>query len=367
MPRMLAKILFGGLAMATLVHAEVTNAHCTQTGPGRYRIEFQFENGSRSTEVIASLQPNGTGGENLGTAVRSPYEVTVAEPRRRYYFFLKPDKGAAVEVAGRRLSLAGAPNFRDLGGYRTGDGRQVQWGQIYRSSELGHLTAGDLETLRGLGIKSVVDFRSAGERLKSPDKELAGAGGSVVRYEFAIGDEDRNAATQKLQEALRGGASPEQLRDKMSSIYEGIALRGSSAFKSALREILDHHVAIVFHCTAGKDRTGLFAAILLKVLGVPDEEIRQDYLLSNEYLMTPAALSQMAENMKAAVPGGLEPNRESIAILAGVDLRYLNVAFAAIDRQYGSFEHYRSEALGLSNQDVEDLRKALLTPKDFSY
>lgn len=71
--------------------------------------------------------------------------------------------------------------------------------------------------------------------------------------------------------------------------------------------------------------------------------------------------------MKAAVPGGLEPNRESIAILSGVDLRYLNVAFAAIDRQYGSFEHYRSEALGLSNQDVEDLRKALLTPKDFSY
>ena len=272
-----------------------------------------------------------------------------------------------MEVAQRRLPLAGAPNFRDLGGYRAGDGRQVQWGQLYRSSELGHLTAGDLETLHGLGIKSVVDFRSAGERQRSPDKALAGETGPVARYEFAIGDDDRNAASQKLQEALRGGASPAELSALMSSVYEGIALRGAPAFKSALREILDHHIPVVFHCTAGKDRTGLFAAFLFKVLGVPDEEIRRDYLLSNEYLASPAALSRMAETMRTAAPGAPAPSQESVAVLAGVDVRYLDAAFAAIDRQYGSFERYRSEALGLSNQDVEDLRKALLTPKDFSY
>jgi protein-tyrosine phosphatase len=361
MPRILAKILFGGLAMATLAHAEISSAHCTQTGPDRYRIDFQLEGRSHRVEVIASLQPNGVGGKTLGEATKSPSEVDVAETGRRYYFFLKPDKGATVEVALRRLPLAGAPNLRDLGGYRTQDGRQVLWGMLYRSSELGHLTAADLEIVHGLGLKAVVDFRNAGERQRSPDKGITGETGTVPAYEFAIGDDDRNAATQKLQEALRGGATPAQLRDLMSSVYEGIALHGAPAFKGALREILTLHGPVVFHCTAGKDRTGLFAAMLLKVLGVSDEEIRQDYLLSNEYLTNPAALSRMAGNMRGAASGAPEASQESIAILAGVDLRYLDAAFAAIDRQYGTFDAYRREALGLTDEDVKALRRALLS------
>jgi len=361
MSRMLARILFGSLTVSTLAHAEVSLAHCTQTGPDRYRIEFQLDKGSRSVQVMASLAANGAGGKTLGTALQSPYEINVGEPGQRYYFFLRPDKGAVVEVAQRRLSLAGVPNFRDLGGYRTGDGRQVQWGLLYRSSELGHLTPGDLETLHGLGIKSVVDFRSAGERQSSPDKELAGEAGPVARYEFAIGDNDGSAATQKLQKALRGGASPAELSALMSSVYEGIALRGAPAFKGAFREILDHQIPVVFHCTAGKDRTGLFGALLFKVLGVPDEEIRRDYLLSNEYLTSPAALSRMVEAMRSAAPGASAPSQASVSVLAGVDVRYLDVALAAIDREYGSFDAYRREALGLTDQDIEALRRALLS------
>ena len=92
MPRMLAKILFGGLAMATLAHAEVSRANCTQTGPDRYRIEFQLEKGSLSVQVIASLDPNGAGGKMLGTAVQSPYEVNVGETGQHYYFFSNPIK-----------------------------------------------------------------------------------------------------------------------------------------------------------------------------------------------------------------------------------------------------------------------------------
>jgi protein-tyrosine phosphatase len=148
----------------------------------------------------------------------------------------------------------------------------------------------------------------------------------------------------------------------MASAYERIALDGAPRYHVALREIAEGKLPFAYHCTAGKDRTGLFSAILLTILGVPRDAIREDYLLSNEYLLTPAALAEISAALHLAAPGAPPPNPESVRILASVDEHYLDAAFTAIDRRYGSFDAYRREALGLSDQDVEAVRRALLNP-----
>jgi protein-tyrosine phosphatase len=362
MTQFLAALLVGGLTMTSLAAAEISNAGCVQTGVDRYRITFQLNHGSRSVEMIASLKPDGSDGKAVGTASHSPYDVTAGSAGERVYFFLKPDKGPVLEVSLRRLPLAGAANFRDLGGYRTKDGRYIRWGQIYRSGELGHLTDADLLYLAPLNIQMICDFRTRQEKLRLPDKMSTNVSGQpgTKRLEAPIGDERGNEAQRLIHEAVAPDAQPEKLRAMMVSAYESMALDGAPRYREALHEIASGRLPFAYHCTAGKDRAGLFSAILLTILGVPRDAIRDDYLLSNEYLLTPPALAQISEAMRATVPGAPPPSPEAVNILAGVDQRYLEAAFSAIDRRYGSFDAYRREALGLSDQDVEAVRRALL-------
>ena len=364
MVRFPAFLLFGGLIMTSLATAEITSAGCVQTGPDRYRLTFHLDSGSRKVEVIASSKPDGSDGVVVGRTSQSPWDVTAGSAGRPVFFLLKPDKGSVREVSLRRLPLAGAANFRDLGGYRTTDGRTVRWGQIYRSGELGHLTEADQRYLASLNIQILCDFRTRQEVLRLPDRMPQDESGPMTVKQLAspIGDEPGNQSQKLMREALAHDAQPEKLRLLMASAYESFALDGSPRFREAMREIADGHLPFVGHCTAGKDRTGLFSAILLTILGVPHDVVRDDYLLSNEYLLTPAALAQMSEALRAAAAGAPPPNPEVVRILAGVDERYLAAAFSAIDRRYGSFDAYRREALGLSGQDVDALRRALLNP-----
>lgn len=363
MARFIMLLLLGGLTMTPLASAEISDADCVQTGANRYRFTFRLDHESSKVKVIVASSPDGSGGTVVGTTSHSPYEVSAGKAGERVYILPKPDKGAQVEVSLRRLPLAGAANFRDLGGYRTADGRHVRWGQIYRSGELGDLTDADLRYLEPLRIRMICDFRTRQEKLRLPDKVLRDLSNQsdVARFESPIGDESGSGTQRLIQEVLAPDAQPEKLHELMTSIYESFALDGAPRYRDALRQIVDGHTPLVYHCSAGKDRAGLFSAILLTILGVPGDAIRRDYLLSNEYLLTPAALAHMSSSLRAAIPGAHAPNPEAVKILAGVDERYLAAAFSAIDRRYGSFDAYRLEALGLSDQDVETLRRALLS------
>jgi protein-tyrosine phosphatase len=283
---------------------------------------------------------------------------------QRAYFLLQPDQGEARWISLRHLPLEGAPNFRDLGGYQTVDSKQLRWGILYRSGELGHLTDADQVYMRSLNLQSLVDFRTSRERTRLPDRWPENVVGSDAdkRLYAPIGDEPGNDTQKLIQEAFLYHAPPERLRALMTLAYEGFALQGASTYGQAFRQIIDGKVPMVYHCTAGKDRAGLFSAILLAILGVPQETIRYDYMLSNEYLLAPEALRQMTQAISSAAPDAPPPSRESVAVMAGVDEAYLTASFAAIDRRYGSFDAYRREALGLSVQDVRKLREILLMP-----
>src|SRR5579863_1358465 len=172
----LALVLFPVSATLTLrvvgwpAATGIENPTCELIAPGVYRIDYQSSSGASPVQVFASSRPDRIDYEKpLVTIQRTPAEVSVPGSSGRIYFHLKPASGTTRVVSIRRLPLEGAKNFRDLGGYRAGDGRYVRWGLVYRSNYLVDLTPKDVAYLNGLGIRLVCDVRSEAERARAPD------------------------------------------------------------------------------------------------------------------------------------------------------------------------------------------------------
>jgi len=178
---------------------------------------------------------------------------------------------------GRTVPLEGQRNFRDLGGYRTADGRhQVRWGMLYRSGSLARLTDKDYAVLAPLGITSVIDFRSTTERASEPTDWRAGEPEILTKAYTSKGEaalmgvmQGPNATQAKVREAMIGfyHQMPEQYADQYSEVFHRLAA---------------HKSPMLFHCTAGKDRTGLASALVLTVLGVPRDKVIEDYVLTEK-------------------------------------------------------------------------------------
>lgn len=169
----------------------------------------------------------------------------------------------------RLLPLIGAYNFRDLGGYPTGDGRQTRWGRLFRSDTLHALDAADVERLHGIGLVSVVDLRTVAELEHSGRGPLSD---EPVRYRhLSVIDQDGGEAA----------AAPAPAGDDLAERYLWYLQTGRQALVEALGMIGDEsNLPLVFHCTAGKDRTGVLAALVLDILGVRHSVIVEDYVLT---------------------------------------------------------------------------------------
>lgn len=253
----------------------------------------------------------------------------------------------------RHLDFSGAKNFRDLGGYRTVDEKVVRWGLLYRSDALHKLTDVDLKHLSALDLNRVIDFRSEYEKGQEPDRLPGDV--NIQRVEIPILD----ASTRAVQESR--GEFVKKLKDidpakYMIETYVGFATQFTPAFQRFFRELASGDGRpILFHCTAGKDRTGYAAAILLRILGVPHKTVMEDYLLTNNYFFAGykwnLVLARLMKGRQFA---------EAIKGFMMADHRYLLAAFAAIDREHGSFENYLRNGLGLSAAEIEYFKASYL-------
>jgi len=231
----------------------------------------------------------------------------------------------------RHLNLAGASNFRDLGGYPAKDGRTVRWRQIFRSNHLGHLTEADIELLRGLGLKSAFDFRGTEERAAA----MCGLT-EIAVHSLPI----EPTVVAALRARLAGGAplASADALDVMRDSYRNYVRYSTPSFRALFAHLLEDRAPLVIHCTAGKDRTGFACALILHALGVPDDLIAEDYLLTNRfYRRDPAASSDLPEEVRQ--------------VLASVEASFLAAAFDAISADYGDLESYLSDGLGLGAQE----------------
>lgn len=246
----------------------------------------------------------------------------------------------------RRTLLEGASNFRDLGGYEGADGRTVKWRQLYRSNSLAALTDADLEHISGLGIRLICDLRREEESVEAPTR-LPSANAPLI-LQLPVGPQRSDS---KLYEYLWSGeASEAELRDVMKHIYREFAIKFAPQYAEFMGRVARaDQLPLLFHCAAGKDRTGFAAAVILEALGVPRETILEDYALTNEYTR---------RNLIDKYPQLKSPELFHVMMAANPD--YLLASFEAVDESYGSFDRYLTDALGVTPKVREDLRALLL-------
>jgi protein-tyrosine phosphatase len=257
----------------------------------------------------------------------------------------------------RQLVLQGGRNFRDLGGYATADGRRTRWRQLYRSGVMHRLTDDDCAHLATLDIRVICDLRTPGERDREPTR-LSADTINVMQWDY-----DHRHISFRSQ--LRGteALTPELVRGCMLNIYRSLPNLLAEQFGGLLQRIATGTVPLVFHCSAGKDRTGIAAALILTILGVPREQISADYILTNTAMDLEAELFTRATGSIGIGDEYSMLSRTSPEIRAPL-LRaypeYLQAAFEQIDADHGSIETYLAERLGVTVDMQARMRSQLL-------
>ena len=334
-----------------------TAATVAQTADG-YDVAWKAPSSAGAVKVYAGTDPAnvGTGNEVGAGKSTGSVHVTGLEAAPRWYFELVPAKGGSLVTADHSLHLESVPNFRDIGGYRTSDGKWVKVDELYRSDGLDALSDADAATLQALGIKLVCDLRTDTERASKPDKEIPGSTNEAINI---IGEDPLVAqltaaitgGDKAAQEDLLGNGKAEKLLvDGGRNLVSGsIPLEQYKVFFSRIED--PDNLPTVMHCSAGKDRTGWASAAILTALGVPKSTVMQDYLVSNDFLK--------AKNDKTLSQTAALIDRSLIEPVLTVRKEYLDASFSEVKAKYKTFDKYLA-AVGVTKAAKQQLRKDLL-------
>lgn len=256
----------------------------------------------------------------------------------------------------QNIKIASVLNLRDLGGWPTQNGSGVRYGLLYRSAQLDKLDGPDADVFGGLGIRSIYDMRTEPERSAKPDRVPPGA-------EYIVIDVLRDAPSAAPAQLIKVLADPKAAADMLGGgkavtlFKEGYrqfvtSPSALSAYRHFFLDLLSEaHRPALFHCTTGKDRTGWAAAALLTLLGVSDEMVMHEFLLTNEQLVP--ALQPVLDRFQSQ---GGDP--ELLLPIIGVQEEYLEAAFDEMCKHFGTIEGYFAEGLGIDAENQLALRTA---------
>ncbi len=256
------------------------------------------------------------------------------------------------------LEIKGGRNFRELGGYKTKDGRTIKKHKLLRTANLASLNEDDLQFLHDYGVKYIVDFRSQAEVDHEPDRVPEGA-----TYDFdPVFSEDLTDSSKGIDEILSEKEEDPKAGYKHMFIAYDDMIKSETAQK-AYRKFFDLLLAndvdgrsVIFHCTAGKDRTGFAALLALSALGVPLESIKEDYLFTN------AATTDFVHDFlqKAKEDGANETNLSILHDLQTVYPEYFDHVIDTLNKNYGGVENYLNDMMNLTDDEISKLRKIYL-------
>ena len=263
-----------------------------------------------------------------------------------------------TNLSNKSINITSGRNFRELGGYETLSGKKIKFHKVLRSGHLADLSEADRHYLTNYGVRYDIDFRSKEETKKQPDRIPEN-----VQYDFNPVFSDDLTNSSKSIDALETEAEkdPQFGFDHMLLAYEDMIHSATArhAYQNFFKFLLSNtqeNQSVLFHCTAGKDRTGFGAFLLLSSLGVPLEVIKRDYLLTN--ITTKSFVENLLIEEKRK--GSSDNLLQSIKDIQTVHPEYLDHAISVINKDYGSINEYLHNVIQLSNQDIIDLRNIYL-------
>lgn len=255
----------------------------------------------------------------------------------------------------RVLPFRGVSNFRDHGGYTAADGRQVEWGKLYRSGYLAKMTSSDQNRFSSLGIDTLIDFRSMVEKQKDPNRLPEDHEIRIVSIPMLDGGNSQlvTEVPERVQNNDFDDFDPHEI---MLETYRQVPLDFIDQYKQFFRTVMETEgKAVLWHCTAGKDRTGYASAVMLRLLGVNLETVIQDYLLSQKHvdrLRWSLFVLRLMRGKEVV---------ENIKPLMTVNESWIRAAFQTINTEWGDFETYIKEGLDLTTEEITLLRSWYLT------
>lgn len=257
----------------------------------------------------------------------------------------------------RLLQIQSGHNFRELGGYQTETGQHIKFHKIIRSGKLADLTPQDLDYLVDYGVISSIDFRSPKEAKAEPDR-LAKGMTYIFDPVFRVDETESTRSEEAQNQEMSQG--PDLGRQRMISAYHNLITdtHPQKAYQQFFERLLTNtqdNQSVLFHCTAGKDRTGIGAYLFLRALGVDSATAKQDYLLTNE--VTQTAIQGNIEDLHTTDQTLID----NVTALMSVDEAYLGQAITDIKLMTGTVDNYLHEILNLNTSDLNDLKKIYLT------
>ncbi|MDM8518781.1 tyrosine-protein phosphatase [Anaerolineales bacterium HSG6] len=339
----------------------ILKATVTRYSDGQLHLQWQTKPEGRVVSIYQHTSPAPfETNQAPDWSVSTSNELLILDPNpgKRVYFRLLTDDGAARTVAERVVPLAEEENFRDLGGYRTVDGRTVKWGQLYRSGDWSYLTDEDLSLIQQLGVRSVIDFRSAFEVEKNPPSRIPA---SVESLALPI---EVAAVNAQIKNIVIGKEDIQLDPNLLVHINQLFIKEWRHQYSAMLTHLFDtSHRPSVIHCTAGKDRTGLGAAIIFWLLGVPTEVVMADYLSTNRY--NQRRNERFKGFIRYHLAQGLEIPESEVDLsmmqpLIEVKPAYLQSAIDTIMADYGSLDAFIHAGLGVTKAQRQQFQAEML-------
>jgi len=324
------------------------------------------DNGGTTSDVTATREPGsdsytlkfsksgdktvyqGTSPESvdMDNAVAETNEDSVVisglDTKQRYYFAVvfNSDPTDVSIVSETEIAVKGQPNFADLGGIITVDGKSIKWGKIYRSGELSTLTDDDVDYVASLKLDAIIDFRFPAEKEEAPDRFPEG----VDIIPIPVADSSYNEDI--IKKWLFAG-NKEAFDTMLIHVNRVLVTEEQENFKEFF-DHLENGGTFLYHCTKGKDRAGFATAMFLSALGVDRETVIDNYLKSNEYL------SSVTEQTIQFVIS-LKLDGELLRPILEVKPEYIQTAFDIIDNEYGGVENYLRNNLGVNIEKLKEL------------
>ena len=337
----------------TLYQTPKVDASATRTPQNGLELRWQVP--ADTVTVYGGASPTSINTVMPLAVIADADQITLddLDPAQRYYFQLQftggSHDGETRIVAEREVLFDGTANFRDIGGYRTKDGRYTVWGKVYRGGELNNLTDADLKRLTDMGLQVSCDLRTVEEVEEAPDRLPEG----VVYVGLPVHMKERRSKQVRTMLKYRS-----QMDDFMIDAYTRVGIDNNpTVFGGVMKRIANgENLPLVVHCTAGKDRTGTAIALLLDVLGVPDETILADYALSNAHF-------EMFQNIgkRAITPfKRFGVTVETVQPFFTANPNVMAATLAHVRANYGSAEQYLITRGGVTPAEIEQVRALML-------